>query len=306
MMCTDPVRPRFARVVGASLVDELKHRPHGSMFFNNKGGFVSDILALEVVKSCFYLVVLGLVVVFFRNEIRGLIASLGSFKVAGASFELGDQRTTVASHMILAEILVDVLSNIQSASKISEVLTLPQAEKLGQFAVRYTVAVPKGSWNQEMLRNIAYSLQTVGRNKQALALFDLLLEQQPDHYDFLDQKAYTLMRMGGTANLEVAQVIFKDLCERNPTLVRAHLRLAFTQAGLRKFDDALSTLGAAVHLGLSGDFAKALSWHDFFPIKDAYPQEYAALVLRAEAATAVGAPAIVSPAAALGAAPVLG
>lgn len=104
---------------------------------------MSDVLALELISKGFYLFVLVGAAFLYKKEIGGLISSIGSFKVAGASFELGDQRTTVASHMILAEILIETLSNIPSATKIGEVITLPQAEKLGQFAVRYTTAVPK-------------------------------------------------------------------------------------------------------------------------------------------------------------------
>lgn len=251
---------------------------------------MSDVLALELIAKGFYLLVFVGVAGLYRKEIGGLISSIGSFKVAGASFELGDQRTTVASHMILAEILVDTLSNISSATKINELITLPQAEKLGQFAVRYTAAVPKDSWNEEMLRNIGFLLQHVGRSKQAIVLFDQLLEQRPDHYDFLDQKAFALMTMGGVKNLESAELLLTELCDRGPQGIRACLRLAVVKSMLKKFDESIQQISIAVDIGLGPDFKDALDWPHFHLVRDARSQEFAELARRAQAATATSTP----------------
>jgi len=71
----------------------------------------SDVVIQSLVSDGFWLVLVIAVIAAFRNEIRNLLNSLGSFKIAGASFELKDTRTTIENYVLLTNIMVETLTS---------------------------------------------------------------------------------------------------------------------------------------------------------------------------------------------------
>ena len=78
---------------------------------------MSDLVKQALVSDGFWLAIFLVSAVLFRKELRLLLSSLASFKVAGASFELRDKRMTLEYYAILTNILVEILSQRDSAEK---------------------------------------------------------------------------------------------------------------------------------------------------------------------------------------------
>lgn len=86
-------------------------------------------------------------------------------------------------------------------------------------------------------------------------------------------------------NLESAELLLSDLCDRGVLAVRAHLRLAVVRSQLRKFDESIQQLAIAANIGLRPDFSNALDWPQLQLVRTARPKEFAELVQRAQAET---------------------
>jgi tetratricopeptide (TPR) repeat protein len=241
---------------------------------------MTDVVMLEVIKSLFYSAALLGITLAFGKQIRNFLDSIGSLKVAGASFSLGDNRETTESYALLADILIKQLSSIQNINALLQSLTSQDVEQLGKFATKYISAVPKDKWNEEMLRNIGYLLQFSGRCEQSVALFDSLLKIRPDHYDFLDNKGFALLRHGGQAQLVKAEQIFLTLTERDRASPRNHYRLACARSGLKKAALAVESMTAAVEVRLLKQFPEALSDPMLHFARSAEPEAFAALAER--------------------------
>lgn len=209
---------------------------------------MSDLVILELIKFVFYGSLAITILILFRAQIRNFLDSVGSFQVAGASFKLGDGRATAESYAVLAEILVAMLSRLENISPLIPVISLPQVEQLGQFAIKYMGAVPREKWSEEMLRNIACLLTIAGRAEQSIALFEDLLKGRPDHFDFLDHQGNALLRHGGLAQLERAEEMFVKLVARDPSCAPILFRLASVQSRLKKVNDAIVSLRKCVEL----------------------------------------------------------
>ncbi len=214
----------------------------------------SDALYIELVKSGFYICLLIIVVCAFGKQIRELLSSLGDVKFAGTSITLGDRKVTAASYVLLAETFIEVLSLNQNIYKFREILTLPQAEKLAHFALRYSVSVQEEDWNEEMLRNIAFLLHLFERHEQSILLFDRLLKMHPERIDFLDNKAYALLRSGVARNVEESEAIYIALIERFPTNARNYHRLALCKSQLKKHAEALAYMNRFLDFETNVDF----------------------------------------------------
>lgn len=177
---------------------------------------MNDVVLLQITSSVFWLILFGASVWVFHKEIRKLLQSIGSLKVGGSSFEFKDPRETIESYVLLAETLIDILSRTERVFLIEQLLVPSQVEKLSAFALRYTEEVSRQTWNEEMLRNIAYLLLRAGRYSQAVILYDLLLEGRPDHVDLLNLKALAMITSRLPEQVTKALPIFFGLVARYP------------------------------------------------------------------------------------------
>lgn len=238
---------------------------------------MSDVVILELIKSVLWLLLIGGVLIGYRHQIGGLFESLGSVKIGGAAFTLGDRRKTAESYVLLAETLIDTLADTRNIQHLVSALTLSQVEKLGQFAQRYTASVVAEDWNEEMLRNIAFLLHNFGRTEQSIQLFDRLLSVRPDHIDFLDNKAFALLYSGLPQNVEVAEQIFAGLTNRFPARYRNFLRLAYCRSALGRHSEAIAAMRQAIILDQTNEQPGCLSDQLFYATRVALPDDYVSL-----------------------------
>src|SRR2546421_10662707 len=103
----------------------------------------SDVVWQGIISDVFWLTIFLVAIIVFRRELRAVISSLASFKVAGASFELRDKRATLESYAILTDILVEILSQRDSAEKLSQFISDNSARQLAKFTLKYAREVPK-------------------------------------------------------------------------------------------------------------------------------------------------------------------
>jgi len=179
---------------------------------------MNDVVVLQLINSLFWLLMFGAALFFFRKEIRKLLQSLGSFRVAGSSFEFKDTKETIQSYILLSETLIDLLSRSDRIDALQQILVPSQIEKLSAFALKYTDEIDRTSWNEEMLRNIAYLLLRFGRYTQAVSLYDALLAGRPEHVDLLNLKALALITSRLKEQVEQALPILAELVRRYPEL----------------------------------------------------------------------------------------
>lgn len=210
---------------------------------------MSDVVLLEIIKTGFWLTIISGGVLIFQKEVKKLLQSLGSFKVAGSTFEFKDKQETVHSYSLLAETLIDLLSRADRLDDLQKLISSSQIEKLGVFALKYTNEMPKSSWNEELLRNIAYLLLRFGRYKQSTDLYDALLAGRPDHYDLLNLKALALMTSRMPNNVQVAEEILSGLVARYPEIAVAHFNLSLVKSLLAKDDEAAQEMKRVIQLG---------------------------------------------------------
>lgn len=210
---------------------------------------MSDVVVLEIIKTFFWLSVFGTAVFFFRGEVKQLIQSLSSFKVAGATFELKDKQETIRSYVLLAETLVDLLSRGDRIDDLQKLLHPSQIEKLGAFALKYTKEVPEDNWSEELLKNIAYLLLRFGRYKHSVELYDALLSKRPDHVELLNLKALALMTSRLSKNAKVAEELLSNLVNRYPEYAHIRFNFALALSLLEKDDEAAQEMAKVIDYG---------------------------------------------------------
>src|SRR5215472_17119946 len=97
----------------------------------------NDLIVQNLISSGFWLSVVIVGIILFQDELRGLIRSLSAVKLAGASFTLGDRRSTLESYAILASILVEILSQREAAPKVRALMSRASGDQLGRFLLKY-------------------------------------------------------------------------------------------------------------------------------------------------------------------------
>jgi hypothetical protein len=99
---------------------------------------MSDAILVQIISNTFWLILVLLVIVPFRKEIKNLISSLGRFCVAGAKFELSDKESTLKSYTILSGVLIEMLSHRDSAKNLIPIISERSAQELAKFAKQYS------------------------------------------------------------------------------------------------------------------------------------------------------------------------
>jgi predicted Zn-dependent protease len=175
-----------------------------------------DLVLQGLISSVFWLSVFAIAVLAFRRELRGLLRSLTTLKVAGASFVLSDRKSTLESYAVLADILVDILSKPEAAPRVRELLTKSNGAQLAKVLVKYEDEVPEEDWNREFLRNAARVVGWTGHYDVSLKFFDRLLRKRKDDTDLLIVRADLLNDSGLAENLAKAKVEFEKLLGKLP------------------------------------------------------------------------------------------
>jgi tetratricopeptide (TPR) repeat protein len=242
---------------------------------------MNDFVIVELIKTAFWLLLLGTVVVLFRFEIRQLLRSLSTFNVAGASFTLRDRRETIESYVLLSETFIELLSRSDRIEELTGFMLPSQIERLGAFALRYTEEVGDGIWNEELLRNVALLLLRSGRYLQAVRLYDALLKRRPDHLDLLNLKALALLVSRTPEMVQQSFDVLEPLAGRYPENQAVRFNLALAKSLLSNHDGAFDDLERLVVNEYQRVMPKFLNDPLLHRTRVAYPDRLAALASRA-------------------------
>lgn len=238
---------------------------------------MNDVVVLQLINSGFWLIIVSGISLVFRNEIKKLLLSMGSFKVAGSSFDFNNRKETIESYVILAETLIDLLSRSNLTEQLATMLDSTTTERLSSFALRYTEETPRENWNEELVKNIAHLLFRQGRFIESIKFYDILLKSRPEHLDLLNLKGLAMITSRLPDLVDKALPIFKNLVERYPEKphVRFNYALAHSLAGDHKQSIAqMEIVIDRPNLELSPDPLNDLLFHK---TKMACPEEYARL-----------------------------
>ena len=230
-----------------------------------------DVLLQALITNVFWLTLFLVSVVAFRKPLAAVIGSLGKFNIAGASFELRATNSALESSVLLANVLIDVLSERKSAEKFHEVVSQASAVQLVRFIQKYIAEVPKDVQNVEMLKNVAL---LVGRKKQyqvAIRLYDELLNSYPGDPDLLYLKARMLRDSGEP---KAAEAIYDELKEKTPAHAGMWFGLARTKSLLKKFDESLDALKKAIELGYWRNTSDMLFDSQLEPLRQGEPKRF--------------------------------
>ena len=232
---------------------------------------MSDVITQALITNGFWLTLFVVGVVTFRKPLATVIASLGKFNIAGASFELRTTSGTLESSVLLANVLVDVLSERESAERFYPFVSQASAVQLARFIQKYNAEVPGENQNVEMLKNVAL---LVGRKKQyqvAIRLYDDLLKTYPGDTDLLYLKARMLRDSG---NATAAEPIYEELISKTPTHSGMWFGRARTKSLLKKYDESLSDLKQAIEFGYWRNNKDMLVDSQLEPLRKADPKGF--------------------------------
>lgn len=235
---------------------------------------MSEIVVLDAIKTALWLLFFSLVVHKFQNEIKGLIQSLSSLEVAGATFELKNKKETIRSYILLSETLVELISRCEDIEKLVPLIDASESEKLGSFALKYTSEVPKREWNIQLLRNIAHLLIRHGRYQDAIDICGMLLSQLPENYDLLNLKALALMTSRIAANFEAAEVIFSNLVSSYPEITYLRYNLALVLSLQQKFEESEKQMSEVIDIGFGNIKKDLLQDPLFHHFREQRPNEF--------------------------------
>lgn len=206
-------------------------------------------ILIEFIQSGLWPLLVGVVVWFFKDEIKRSVQSLSSFTLAGATFEFRDKAQTIRSHMLLAETFLDVLSKPFSGETLAKLMDPAQAEKLGNFAVKYNQELPIVAQVEEPLAGIALILIRTGRYTQAVDMLDSLLLKRPGHPYLLNLKALALINARLPDTVKEGEKILEQLLIRYPEDSVARFNHALALSLLERDEDAVNEMHRALGAG---------------------------------------------------------
>jgi len=235
---------------------------------------MSDLVKQALVSDGFWLAIFLVSAVLFRKELRLLLSSLASFKVAGASFELRDKRMTLEYYAILTNILVEILSQRDSAEKFYGFLSENSARQLAKFIQQYQKEIPEEEKDVELLKNVALLVGRKGNYQVAISLYDDLLKRYPEDRDLLYLKARMLRDSRVQKNIEAAEAIYEELVSRYPSHGGIWFGRARAKSLLGKLDDSIHDLEKAITFGYWRNNPKMLEDSQLQPLGEGRPNEF--------------------------------
>ena len=215
-----------------------------------EGGIQMDnVVVLSIASNVFWLTIVLVVVIFFRSEIKGALGSLSSVSVAGSHFELGDKTQTLKSYTILSNIFLDLLCNSNNNERLVEVFSEVNAQQLTNFTIKYLKEAPKEDVNFLLMRNIAYIAGRRANLKDALSLYQILIDKAPTDWTLRNNMGIVLYEK----NPSEARKVFFDLMNENPGVPLYKYNYALTNIELDNFDEGVSDLLSVIKAGRYSD-----------------------------------------------------
>ncbi len=238
---------------------------------------VSETFWLAIANNAFWIVILGVIILFFRGQIRSILSSLVRFNVAGASFELKDKKSTLESYAVLTKILLEALKDRDSSMQILSRISPTSTHQLAKFAIKYATEVPEEDRDVDLLKNIAHSLGQQQVIQSAINILDILIKQTPEDGDLYRLKAVVLLQSGVPANLVEAESIWDSLVMKHPRVPVFWYNRSTIKAHLQKYDESLASLEMSIKLGFQKQVPHMLEAADCKLLREARPEDFAKL-----------------------------
>jgi tetratricopeptide (TPR) repeat protein len=233
---------------------------------------MSDVVVQGLASNAFWLIVLLVVVGVFRNELKNLVNSLGSFKVAGASFEMKDSRASIEYYVVLTNILVEILLQRDAAKTFGGLVSDTSIRQLARFAIKYSKEVPDDVKQVELLKNVAMIVGRRGSVHEAVAFFDALLKDSPHDLDLLNLKATSLADTGSPENHAAAEMIYDRLVSERPSNGVYRFNRALTKVALGKDQQAINDLDRSIDAGYWNRRKDMLDVPEFARLRSEVPE----------------------------------
>lgn len=206
---------------------------------------MDNVVVLSIISNAFWLVIFLGSLIFFRKEIRALLSSLSSVSVAGSHFELGDKSQTLKSYTILSNIFLDLLSNSLNNENFVSVFSEINAQQLTKFTIKYLAEAPKEDINFLLMRNIAYIAGRRANLKDAISLYQLLIEKAPTDWTLRHNMGILLYDQ----NPSESRKVFLDLMNENPGVPVYRYTYALCNIELDNFDEGVADLVSVIKAG---------------------------------------------------------
>ena len=210
---------------------------------------MDNVVTLSIISNAFWLTIVLACIIFFRNEIKGVLGSVSSVSVAGSHFELGDKTQTLKSYTILSNIFLDLLSNSSNNERFVEVFSEINAQQLTNFTLKYLKEAPKEDINFLLMRNIAYIAGQRANLKDALSLYQLLIAKAPTDWTLRNNMGILLFEK----NPSEAKKVFSDLMTENPGVPLYKYNYALSNIELDNFDEGIADLTNVIEAGRYSD-----------------------------------------------------
>lgn len=228
-------------------------------------------LILELAKLLFWIILTFTAIIVFRKEIRTLISSIGSMKIAGNNFEFKNKKEEFQAYANLSDILIDTLSERDAASKFRAVLSLNSVQKLKMFCEKYIREIDKGDWNYELLKNCAVILSLRKYPNDAIFIANKLLEELPEDIDCLNVLAISYSNRKAKGDAEKADEILTAAIQKEPYSTQYYLNRAILYSEMGKIDESFKDLESCRKTG----FKEIFTDRGFYNLQVANPEKWA-------------------------------
>lgn len=235
---------------------------------------MTDVVLLQIISYIFWFGLALLLVIVFNREIKALVGSLTSVNVAGAHFELRDNKTTIESYAMLSEIFVELLSSIDAAEQLYPMISDRNARRLAKFTLQYAEEVPKNEQDAELLKGVGHILGRRGLYNEAIQIYDALLKKDPDDFNVLNLKGVVLLNTGMPKEIERAKKIYDQLVSTHPREGMVWFNRSLAKSLLGQFDESLSDIERVIELDYWKIDPELLSDPLLSPLQNARSREF--------------------------------
>jgi len=211
---------------------------------------MSDVVLLSLVGNGFWILVLCVAIVFFRNELKTAITSLGKIKVAGTHFTFNNKSDEVKAYADLSDVFLSILAERRLVLNLSEIVTHENALKLLRFSKKYMKEMKSDEQNLELLRNIATILNFKDYRDDALNIANHILKSAPRNSDYLNIKCHILMNRKKDTDLKEAFNILDELVKSNPTEVTFYYNRGVALVGMNDYLKGYEDIKKGIELGI--------------------------------------------------------
>jgi tetratricopeptide (TPR) repeat protein len=237
---------------------------------------IDDVILQAIITNGFWLTLFVVTATLFRKELRALFSSLGSFSIAGGHFEFKDKRATFQSYTILANILVEMLSQRDSADKLAGMISDNGGRELSRFGIRYTNELGEEA-DVDLLRNLVIILRRKGRFYEAIQIANVLVQRDPQDQEFLDLKGNTLMSSGVRAHMQDASKLYDELVTLYPNSRHLYFNRARAKSLLQEWEESFQNLEEAYNRGYWDKGLNVLDSKELFPLEAQEPTRFKAM-----------------------------